>query len=305
MPVAAPDHHGVARRLGAALEPFVGSVYFSPECHANYVALGFGPSSGDANGVALPNGPAYFTSRGSVMGQVPGEVVAAAFGVFNPEAVVPSVAYGWTLTDAPTIAAARADGAIAQVHRILGDQPDGLNEIVSALGNAVAPLQPSGRPLFAGVISQPEPTSDLGRAWWFGDALREFRGDAHTAAWIAAGLDAIEIGLLTELWLGLPLDSYIRTRAWSPEQIAAGRQRLEDGGLITGEGAFTEDGRALRSSIESATDRQVEPAVQALAADADDIIITLTAWSDAVRAQKGYLGAGANDLARRARTDHS
>ena len=30
-----------ARALAAALEPLVGQVYFSPECHANYVALGF------------------------------------------------------------------------------------------------------------------------------------------------------------------------------------------------------------------------------------------------------------------------
>ena len=92
-----------ARGLAAALEPFAGQVYFSPECHANYAALGFSPSMGDAAGVALPDGPAYFTSRGSVMGQVPGEVVACAFGVFNPAAVVPALDHGWSLTDAATI----------------------------------------------------------------------------------------------------------------------------------------------------------------------------------------------------------
>ena len=41
-----------ARALGSALEPVIGQVYFSPECHANYVALGFDPSPGVANGVA-------------------------------------------------------------------------------------------------------------------------------------------------------------------------------------------------------------------------------------------------------------
>ena len=55
----------------------------------------------------MPDGPTYFCSRGSVMGQVPGELIAAAFAVFNPEAVVPSVAHGWTLTDAATICDAR------------------------------------------------------------------------------------------------------------------------------------------------------------------------------------------------------
>lgn len=296
-------HQPVARRLAAALEPFVGSVYFAPECHRNYEALGFAPSRGDANGVALPDGPAYFTSRGSLMGHVAGEVVAAAFGVFNPVAVVPSVAHGWSLTDAATIAAARADGAIAQLRRILGPSVAGTAAVIGALDDAVAVLQPSGRPLFAGVISQPEPADDLGRAWWLGDALREYRGDAHTAAWIAAGLDAVEIGLLTEAWLGLPLDSYIRTRAWSSDQIAAGVARLQQRGLLTPARTFTDAGRALRASIEAATDRQLDTAVQVLGARADDVVTILSGWSDAVRAGKGYLGAGAGDLARHARPE--
>ena len=50
------DPSATARKLGSVLEPVAGQVYFSPECHANYVALGFAPSPGDANGVALPDG---------------------------------------------------------------------------------------------------------------------------------------------------------------------------------------------------------------------------------------------------------
>src|SRR6476659_8122492 len=87
-----------ARRLANALEPVVGQVYFSPECHEEYVALGFNPSPADIDGVAMPDGPAYFTSRGSLMGQVPGELVASAFAVVNPAIVVPLVQMGWTLT---------------------------------------------------------------------------------------------------------------------------------------------------------------------------------------------------------------
>ena len=62
-----------ARTLAATIEPFAGQVYFSPECHAAYEALGFQPSPGEVSGVAMPDGAAYFCSRGSVMGQVPGE----------------------------------------------------------------------------------------------------------------------------------------------------------------------------------------------------------------------------------------
>src|SRR5205823_8627998 len=97
----------ISRTLRNRLEPLIGQVYFAPECHAAYAALGFNGSPLTANGVPLPDGPAYFTSRGSLMGQVPGEVVAAAFAVFNPTAVVPAVTFGWTLTDATTICAAR------------------------------------------------------------------------------------------------------------------------------------------------------------------------------------------------------
>jgi hypothetical protein len=49
-----------ARALASALEPVAGQVYFSPECHEGYAALGFGPSPGKAAAVALPDGPAYF-----------------------------------------------------------------------------------------------------------------------------------------------------------------------------------------------------------------------------------------------------
>ncbi len=116
------------------LEPVAAQVYFSPECHAAYAELGFSPSPGTTSaGVQLPDGPAYFTSRGSVMGQVSGAVVAAAFGVFNPEAVVPSVEFGWKKVDAATICDARTRGAVAQLERVLGPSPDGLARATALL----------------------------------------------------------------------------------------------------------------------------------------------------------------------------
>jgi hypothetical protein len=114
-----------ARALGAALEPVTGQVYFSPECHRAYEALGFAPSPMEMAGVAMPDGAAYFCSRGSVLGQVSGEVIAATFAVFNPEVVVPFVAQGWDLVSAEAICAARTAGAVGQLERILGAAPDG------------------------------------------------------------------------------------------------------------------------------------------------------------------------------------
>jgi hypothetical protein len=280
-----------------ALEPVAGQVYFSPECHAAYADLGFSPSPGALpNGVQFPDGAAYFTSRGSVMGQVPGEVVAAAFAVFNPDAVVPAVAFGWTKVDAPTICAARTAGAVGQLTRILGPEPEGLADATALLAQAAAPLVPAGKPLFAGLRSLGLPGDPMGDMWRLADVLREYRGDAHTAAWTSAGLDATEVGLLTELYWGLPLRTYVRTRAWSDEQLTAAEERLVARGLVA-EGALTVDGRALRESVEVGTDAQCEVMLHALGDGLDRLLALLVPWGQAIRDAGGYPPQGPHDLA--------
>ena len=287
-----------ARLLSATLEPFAAQVYFSPECHAEYSALGFGPSPGaTGNGVQLPDGPAYFCSRGSVMGQVPGEVIAAAFAVFNPAAVVPAVSYGWTLTDAATIEAARTRGGVAQLVRILGEQPAGLDRATELLRKATEPLRPEGKPLYAGLRAQGLPGDPMGDAWRLADLLREYRGDAHTAAWTAAGFDATEIGLLTELYWGMPMRTYVRSRAWSADDLDAAEDRLRSRGLLDGDG-FSDAGRTAREDVERATDAQCRPFVDALGRDLDELVEIMTPWADAIRAAAGYLSGGPSDLAR-------
>ncbi|TDT17929.1 hypothetical protein BDK89_3542 [Ilumatobacter fluminis] len=286
-----------ARRLGGALEPVIGQVYFAPECHERYVELGFGPSPGEFNGVAGPDGPAYFTSRGSLLGQVPGQVVAAAFGVFNPDVVVPSVAQGWTLTDASTICAARDAGALAHLERHLGAAPDGLAAVGDALERAAASVRVEGRALTAGITALSVPDHPFGRVFRFGDLLREFRGDSHIASWVTADLDAVEIGLLTELYWGLPLRSYARTRGWSGEQFDAGEESLRSKGLIDDAG-FTDAGRQLRERVETDTDRQMASVVASFGDDLDEVLTVLEAWGTAVRAGHGYPASGPHDLAR-------
>lgn len=288
-----------ARALGAALEPFVGQVYFSPECHSKYEALGFDPSPGDMNGVARPEMISYFTSRGSLMGEVPGELVAAAFAVFNPAIVVPSVTAGWKLTDATTICAARREGAVEQLQRIIGAQPEGMTKVQRCLQRSIETLRPEGRPLFAGTLSQSMPDDPLAATWHMGDMLREFRGDAHTAAWISAGLDATEIGLLTELYWGLPLKSYSRTRGWSEDDYDAALERLRSRGLIT-EDSFTELGRSVREEVERNTDHQMTSALVAIESDFDEVISLLARWSKSVREHNGYPQAGPQELAKAA-----
>lgn len=283
-----------ARRLAAIAEPVIGQVYFSPESHRAYESLGFAPSPGEARGVALPDGPAYFTSRGSALGQVSGELVASAFAVFNPAVVIPCVDFGWTVTDAPTIAAARTAGAVGQLRRILGDAPPDLARATELLARAAAPLRVEGRPLYAGTLALGWPDEPWGDLFHAGDLLRECRGDCHTAAWITAGFDATEIGLLSELFLGLPLRTYVRSRAWSNDELDAAEERLIARGLVA-DGGFTEAGRLAREAVERATDAQMRPAIEALGDDVDELIAILGPWGAAIRAAGGYL-AGPRQL---------
>src|SRR5699024_8726808 len=99
--------------------------------------------------------------------------------------------------------------------------------------------------------------------WRLADQLREYRGDVHVNAWISAGFDAVEIGLLTELYWGLPLRSYMRTRAWADEEMTAAEDRLQARGLIR-DGAITDAGRAARDAVEKTTDEGCAPIITAL-----------------------------------------
>jgi hypothetical protein len=285
-----------ARVLAGALEPFAGQVYFARECHERYQELGFGASPTEIRGVPMPDGPAYFCSRGSVLGQVPGELIAAAFAVFNPAVVVPAVAYGFGLTDAATICQARTDGATGQLTRILGESPEGLGRATELLTRATSRLRPEGRPLYSGLLALGLPGDPMADAWRLADQLREYRGDAHTAAWTSAGFDATEIGMLSELYWGLPTRSYVRSRAWSHDDLDAAEERLQSRGLMA-DGQMTDQGRAEREAVEEATDAQCRPIVAALGDDLDELVSILLPWGTAIREGGGYPAMGPHDLA--------
>ncbi|MUL78739.1 SCO6745 family protein [Mycolicibacterium sp. CBMA 226] len=277
-----------ARALWAAIEPFAGQVYFSPEANAEYTALGFGEDRGPLpSGVQTSNRDAYNTSRGSALGHASGAVVAAAFAVFEPDMVADAVERGWTLTDPASIAAARRRGAVKSLRRMIGEKPDGLGRVIELLTRATAALQVAGRPLFAGLCALDLPEDPLGRAWALADRLREYRGDSHTAAWISAGFDAVEIGLLSEQWWGLPPHTYVYTRAWTDSQLKAATLRLQDRGLLDGEW-LSPAGRLAREQIELATDHQMRPFIEALDSDVDELLALVDRWSAAIQAAGGY-----------------
>jgi len=265
----------VSRRLRDLVEPIAANVYFAPEAQARYKALGLG------------YGSSYFCSRAACMGQVPGEVVVAAFGVFSPAIVVPAVSHGWTKTDAPTILEARQAGAIESLSRLLGEPLDGLDRATELLRRTGDAATGEGRPLYSGLRSLGWPGDPWGDFWRAADLVREHRGDSHTAAWVAAGVDATEITLLTERWWRIPTRSYAPTRGWSEAELDEADERLAARGLVDG-ADFTAEGQALRGEIESATDQGERRLVDALGDDADELFDLLTPWAASIVEQGGY-----------------
>jgi len=255
-------------------EPIAGSVYFVREAQERYKALGLDSYT-----------DSYFISRGAALGHPSGEVVTAAFGVFNPDLVIPAVNNGWATTDTETILRARHDGATAALKRILGEaDPSGAVDILKPIMESV---DFAGRMLFAGLRGLGFPDEPLAQLWRVCDYVRERRGDGHIAAWVAAGCDAVEISLLTELFWGLPIATYTFTRGWTQEQVDAGIVRLEEKGYVA-DRAFTDAGRDYRRSIEAATDALEADIVDALGDRAEELFALLEPMQQAVLDAKGY-----------------
>jgi hypothetical protein len=285
----ATDFQEKARRLRNAVEPVAAGVYFAPEAHAAYEALGFdGSPPVSADGIARPELKSYFTSRGACMGQVSGEVVAAAFGVFNPKFVVPGVAAGWQITSREAILQAREQAATAMLARVLGDHPDGLGQVTDLLRRGADAAPWAGRAIYGGLRSLGFPGHPLGDMWRAADLLREHRGDSHVISWAVGGVDAVEILLLTEQWWGVPARSYTPSRGWTGKDMDAGFGRLQARGLMTGGEQLTDAGRAFREEIEVRTDELERPVLDALGDDLDELLDHLDAWSEAIIAAGSY-----------------
>jgi hypothetical protein len=282
------DFQEKARRLRNAVEPVAAGVYFAPEAHAAYAALGFEGSPATQDGVSRPEMKAYFTSRGACMGKVAGEVVAAAFGCFNPKFVVPAVEAGWQITSREAILEARERAATAMLQRVLGDQPEGLDRVTDLLRRAAAVAPWEGHPIYMGLRSLGFPGTPLGDLWRAADLLREHRGDSHVISWAVGGADAVEILLLTEQWWGLPARSYTPTRGWSDADMDAGFDRLKRRGLMTDGELLTDAGRAFREEVEVRTDELERPVLDALGDDVDELLEHLDAWSEAIIAAGSY-----------------
>jgi hypothetical protein len=134
-----------------------------------------------------------------------------------------------------------------------------------------------GRPLFSGLRAGGRPQDPAHRLWWACNLVREHRGDSHVAAANAAGLTPVEMNVLTELWIGMPLLSYTATRGWPPGVMQHAVSRLESRGWVR-DGGLTGEGHAARLGIEQRTDEQERVITEALAGRLDDLCGRLNDW---------------------------
>ena len=95
---------------------------------------------------------------------------------------------------------ARDESTVASLREVLAGEDPG--EVASLLADAAEAADGMGRPLFSGWRADGRPQDAVHCLWWACGLVREHRGDSHVAAAAAAGLNAVEMNILTELWTG-------------------------------------------------------------------------------------------------------
>jgi hypothetical protein len=252
-----------ARRLRDACEPVAMHAVWSRQTNERLAQLG------------LDFLTSYVGGRGASLGKPAGAVVAAAFAWFEPSLVITLWEAARSAVAHDRLVQARDESTVASLREVLAGEDPG--EVASLLADAAEAADGMGRPLFSGRRADGRPADAVHRLWWACDLVREHRGDSHVAASAAAGLNAVEMNILTELWIGMPLLSYTATRGWPADAMRRAVAGLESRGWVDDDG-LTDEGRAARLSIEQRTDDQEQPIAAALGDRFEEICGRLNHW---------------------------
>jgi len=253
-----------ARRVRDAIEPIAMHSVWSRGTNERLAKLGHDFMTG------------YVCSRAGLLGDPTPGAVVAAFAVFEPNMLTGAYEAGRNLCDRDTLLAARDESTIESLSTVL----DGIDvePVAQQLRAAVEAGSGIGRPLFSGLRDLEWPESQVGQLWRASELFREHRGDSHVAACVAAGLDPVEMNILTELYVGMAITTYSASRAWPEKALAAGVERLSDRGFVS-DGGLTEAGQAFRDDLESATDQMQQPILDALGPNVESVVEATTKWS--------------------------
>lgn len=253
-----------ARRLRDAVEPIAMHSVWSRATNERLAELGHNFMT------------SYVNSRAALLGDPALGVVASSFAVFEPNMVTGIYAAGKEVCGREELLRARDDATIASLSCVL----DGEDVTVAAgvLRRGVEATSGTGRPLFSGLRDQPWPESPVGQLWRASELFREHRGDSHVAACVAAGLDPVEMNVLTELYVGMDLGTYSASRGWDEAALQGAAQRLQDRGLVDAD-QLTDAGQSFRAGIEDHTDVAQQSIIDAIGNDLDAVVDATTRWS--------------------------
>ncbi|MFD5053457.1 SCO6745 family protein [Streptomyces tendae] len=236
------------RRCHNALNSLHSTHYFSPDLGRELGALG------------VTEAPAVnFAARAAALGPVGAGAVTAAFYNYKHDLVARHVPAVWEKVTPEQALAARVRAVDATLRRLLGEEvvtSAGMAEAAELALRAAEGCTRSARPLYSAHADLPVPDAPHLAFWHAATLLREHRGDGHLAALLAADLDGLEALVThTATGKGLAPKWIFSTRGWTREEWDAAVGRLRERGLIDAAGGLTEQGTALRESVERETDR--------------------------------------------------
>jgi hypothetical protein len=257
----------VSRRLRARADVILGVVWYTPEARNGYPGFACSPAT------------VNLAARAACLGKVRGAVVAAIFASIEPNVVARAIDEAWALADPEVFCTVRLDTSVRALESVIGTNPPGIARAIELLRCGLDAAGHEGHPMCTALADLPWPGTPLGDLWRACDMVREHRGDSHVNAWVSMGLRPVEINVLSELWRGVPLGSVTMMQmGWARDDLAGALDALGGRGLVADQ-QLTDEGQRLREAIEAATDAQERSMVEALGADADELLDLLDPWA--------------------------
>jgi len=232
----------LARDVWRRLEPIHAVTYFAPEALDALTGAGY-------HGFWM----AYFAGRAAPLGPVGPDVVGALFYNFAPSRVARALPDAWSVAGPEVALTARATGARAALERMLGADTD-VAEASELAARAARSASTEGRALFAANAALAWPDDPLDVLWHAATLLREHRGDGHVAALTTSGISGRQCNVLQSAAGNVPRSMIERARDYDEAEWSAVVAELARSGLLTADGAMTQQGEYLRSMVESRTD---------------------------------------------------
>ena len=205
--------------------------------------------------------------------------------MFEPGLIAALYDAGRAACSLADVRAAKESGAVTALREVLGTPdglgPDGLDTAVEHLRRGAAAADSTGPP-----VARRADRAELARRP-AGPAVARLHDPARAPGRLAPGglrgarADGLEANVLTELRVGWDPQSYTASRGWSPEAMDAATAVLTARGLV-GDDGLTAEGTALRDGIEDATDRMVQPVVDAIGDDLPGLLKLVDGWSQQI-----------------------